>query len=104
MADIVLFLGYEFEDRLILTEVQDAGAIVLCYFNAGAVQYTDCDWSDWNTDGLFNGKIVENYDQERYVDVTDETVIELQKARIDLAHSIGCDGIDPDNIDTYVGF
>lgn len=76
--------------------------IVLCYFNAGAVQYTDCDWSKWKTDGLFNGKIVANYDQEKYVDVTDETAIELQKARIDLAHSIGCDGIDPDNIDTYV--
>lgn len=45
---------------------------------------------------------MENYDQERYVDVTDEAVIELQKARIDLAHSIGCDGVDPDNIDTYV--
>lgn len=44
-----------------------------------------------------------NYDQERYVDVTSETVAGLHYARIDLAHSIGCDGVDPDNIDTYVG-
>lgn len=72
--------------------------------NAGAIQYTDCDWPDWNDDGLFDGKTVANYDQERYVDVTSETVIGLHRARIDLAHSIGCDGVDPDNIDTYVGF
>lgn len=71
--------------------------------NAGAIQYTDCDWPDWNDDGLFGGKSVANYDQERYVDVTSETVIGLHHARIDLAHSIGCDGVDPDNVDTYVG-
>lgn len=70
--------------------------------NAGAVQYTDCDWPEWNTGGLVNGKSVANYDQERYVDVTSETVIGLHQARIDLAHSIGCDGVDPDNIDTFV--
>lgn len=45
---------------------------------------------------------VENYAQEKYVDVTDATVLELHKSRIDLAHQIGCDGLDPDNIDTYV--
>lgn len=45
---------------------------------------------------------VANYGQERYVDITSETVIALHKTRIDLAHSIGCDGIDPDNIDTFV--
>lgn len=45
---------------------------------------------------------VENYAQEKYVDVTDATVLELHKSRIDLAHQIGCDGLDPDNIDTFV--
>lgn len=45
---------------------------------------------------------VENYAQEKYVDVTDATVLELHKARVDLAHQIGCDGLDPDNIDTFV--
>lgn len=45
---------------------------------------------------------MENYAQEKYVDVTDATVLELHKSRIDLAHQIGCDGLDPDNIDTFV--
>lgn len=45
---------------------------------------------------------VENYAQEKYVDVTDTTVLDLHKSRIDLAHQIGCDGLDPDNIDTFV--
>lgn len=72
---------------------QDAGVIVLCYFNAGAVQYTDCDFPEWSDDGLYSGESVANYDQEKYVDITDSTVIDLHKARVDLAHSIGCDGL-----------
>lgn len=99
VIDVDLFQASK--DPTLIPALHAAGAIVLCYFNAGAVQYTDCDWSKWQTNGLFHGKVVVNYDQEKYVDVTDETVIELQKARIDLAHSIGCDGVDPDNIDTY---
>lgn len=98
---------------------------MLCYFNLGAVQVshinvqalwnllivliylfgktTDCDWSAWNNDGLMKtSQTVENYAQEKYVDVTDPTVLELHKARVDLAHQIGCDGLDPDNIDTFV--
>lgn len=45
---------------------------------------------------------VENYAQEKYVDVTDATVLDLHKQRVDLAQKIGCDGLDPDNIDTFV--
>ncbi|KUI72431.1 hypothetical protein VM1G_07610 [Cytospora mali] len=99
VIDVDLFQASK--DLTLIPALHAAGAIVLCYFNAGAVQYTDCDWPKWNSDGLFEGKVVDNYYQEKYVDVTDETVIKLHKARIDLAHSIGCDGLDPDNVDTY---
>ncbi|KAL1873956.1 hypothetical protein Daus18300_003829 [Diaporthe australafricana] len=88
-------------DPTLIPTLHAAGVTVLCYFNLGAVQTTDCDWSSWNNDGLMKGQVVENYSQEKYVDVTDPTVLELHKARIDLAHTIGCDGLDPDNIDTY---
>lgn len=64
---------------------------------------TDCDFTSWENDGLMKtSQTVENYVQEKYVDVTDATVLELHKSRIDLAHQIGCDGVDPDNIDTFV--
>lgn len=66
---------------------------MLCYFNAGAIQFTDCDFPDWEDDGLFEGKSVANYDQEKYVDITSSAVINLHKSRLDLAHKIGCDGV-----------
>ncbi|KAK2608039.1 hypothetical protein N8I77_006676 [Diaporthe amygdali] len=99
VIDVDLFQASK--DPTLIPTLHAAGATVLCYFNLGAVQTTDCDWSSWNNDGLMKGQVVENYSQEKYVDVTDEKVLELHKARIDLAHSIGCDGLDPDNIDTF---
>lgn len=75
---------------------------VICYFNAGAVQSTDCDYSSWTTANAFaTSKVLAGYSQERYVDITDSAVVDLHKKRIDLAQSIGCDGLDPDNVDTY---
>lgn len=72
---------------------QDAGVTVLCYFNAGAIQYTDCDWPDWNSEGLIDGQSVAHYNQEKYVDVTSSAVLTLHKSRVDLAQRIGCDGM-----------
>ncbi|KAI3401083.1 hypothetical protein diail_228 [Diaporthe ilicicola] len=99
VIDVDLFQASK--DPTLIPTLHAAGVTVLCYFNLGAVQTTDCDYSSWNNDGLMKGQVVENYSQEKYVDVTDPTVLELHKARVDLAHSIGCDGLDPDNIDTY---
>lgn len=73
--------------------MQNAGVTVLCYFNAGAVQTTDCDWPTWSNGGLWTGKHVSGYSEERYVDITNSTVVALHKARIDLANKIGCDGM-----------
>lgn len=100
VIDIDLF--HASKDPTVIPALHAAGATVLCYFNLGAVQTTDCDFSSWENDGLMKtSQTVENYVQEKYVDVTDATVLELHKARIDLAHQIGCDGLDPDNIDTF---
>ncbi len=38
---------------------------------------------------------------ERYENFADETVFNLMKQRIDDAATIGCDGVDPDNIDIW---
>lgn len=100
VIDVDLF--HASKDPTLIPTLHEAGATVLCYFNLGAVQTTDCDWTSWESDGLMKtSQTVENYVQEKYVDVTDAAVLELHKSRIDLAHQIGCDGLDPDNIDTF---
>lgn len=81
---------------------QIPGAIVICYFNAGLVQQTDCDYdSDWANSGLL-GRGHPDFPEESFIDVRNPRAVELIQRRITLANQIGCDGVDPDNIDTYI--
>lgn len=43
-----------------------------------------------------------NYTDEWYIDIRDARVLELMKRRLDAAADIGCDGVDPDNVDAWV--
>ncbi|POS75674.1 hypothetical protein DHEL01_v205943 [Diaporthe helianthi] len=74
VIDVDLF--HASKDPTLIPKFHEAGATVLCYFNLGAVQVS---------------QTAESY----------TTVLDLHKSRIDLAHQIGCDGLDPDNIDTF---
>lgn len=39
---------------------------------------------------------------EWYVDVRDSRVVNIMKRRLDTAVEVGCDGVDPDNVDAWV--
>jgi len=77
---------------------------VICYFNAGLVQTSDCDYNTtWDTPayrGLL-GRQWPEFPDERWVNIKNGTSHELIKRRIALANRIGCDAVDPDNIDGY---
>jgi len=78
---------------------QKKGHPVICYFSAGT-------WEDWRKDKnefpkKSLGNVVGGWPQERWVNVSDPGVRKVMKQRIEQAHSKGCDGIDPDNIDGY---
>jgi endo-alpha-1,4-polygalactosaminidase (GH114 family) len=81
---------------------------LICYFNAGLAQTSDCDYdSRWNATGvdlLGNPYSPEEPDfaDERWVNIKNETAREWMKDRITLARDLGCDGVDPDNIDGYL--
>ena len=91
---------------------QARGKTVICYFNFGAVQPSDCDFDKWYTPsnsatnlwtGPWYGEVSGNDCYcERYVDFKSDKVLNLLKARIKLAADSGCDGVDPDNIDIDV--
>ncbi|KAL2684950.1 hypothetical protein Neosp_006043 [[Neocosmospora] mangrovei] len=40
-------------------------------------------------------------DEEWYLDIRDSRVLDIQKARLDIAAKIGCDAVDPDNVDAW---
>ena len=75
------------------------GRIVICYFSAGSRE-------DWRDDaGQFEaddyGRQLDGWDGERWLDVRSENVRRIMEARLDLAASRGCDGVEPDNVDGY---
>jgi hypothetical protein len=81
--------------------IQGAGKFVICYFNAGALQSWDKDIKQFPK-AVIGHSLAYPYDSEEwYLDIRDLTVLELQKARLDVAAKIGCDAVDPDNVDAW---
>ncbi|CAJ0546418.1 Ff.00g098910.m01.CDS01 [Fusarium sp. VM40] len=81
--------------------LKSAGKFVICYFNAGAVQAWDDD-KDKFPKAVIGHSLAYPYDSEEwYLDIRDSTVLKLQKARLDVAAKIGCDAVDPDNVDAW---
>lgn len=84
----------------VIGALHDLGKKVICYFSAGTYepdrpdsdQYTDAD----------KGATLPDWPDEKWVDIRNDNVRSIIKGRIDLAASMGCDGIDPDNMDGYV--
>lgn len=79
--------------------LRNAGRVVICYFSAGS-------WEEWRDDAdAFDeaviGRPLEGWPGERYLDHRDAGVRALMQARLDLAVSRSCDGVEPDNVDTH---
>jgi len=75
------------------------GRTVICYFSAGSFE-------DWRADaGQFpsavKGNNIDNWPGEKWLDIRSPEVMDIMRARLDLAVTKGCDGVDPDNVDAY---
>ncbi|WP_136678805.1 endo alpha-1,4 polygalactosaminidase [Neptunomonas sp. XY-337] len=83
-----------------IAALQVAGKKVICYFSAGSHEA-------WREDAaLFPeaaiGSALPEWDRERWLDIRSSEVHQLMLARLDLAKSKGCDGVEPDNTDAYL--
>ncbi|RUA01161.1 MAG: endo alpha-1,4 polygalactosaminidase [Deltaproteobacteria bacterium] len=76
------------------------GRVVICYFSAGSLE-------DWRPDaGNFPpevvGKPLAGWPGEKWLDIRRIDVLgPIMQARLDLAVSKQCDGVEPDNMDAY---
>jgi len=73
--------------------------VVICYFSAGT-------WENWRPDADqlpagARGNTLEDWPDERWLNITDEGVREVMRQRLDLAVERGCDGVEPDNVDGF---
>lgn len=75
------------------------GVFVLCYFSAGTHENWRADVGAVDMTAL--GEKLPDWEGETYWDYRDLGVRDVLTARIEQAGAKGCDGIDPDNIDSF---
>ncbi|KAJ3498648.1 hypothetical protein NLG97_g972 [Lecanicillium saksenae] len=100
-------LWHAYNNSEIIPALHDREKTVICYFNLGAVQPDDCDFQEWYDAKQWNGpwySAANGGDKndrycEKYENFTSSTIFDRMKTRLDKAAKIGCDGVDPDNID-----
>jgi len=85
--------------QTVINALQAQGKVVICYFSAGSRE-------DWRPDAnLFPqaaiGSPLDNWPGETWIDIRNQAVRDIMKARLDLARDKGCDGVEPDNVDGY---
>ena len=90
-----------FETPLItLKQLHAAGRKVICYMSAGSWEEYRDDAGDYPAEIL--GATLDGWPDEKWVDYRQiDQLGPILQARMDLAASKGCDGIEPDNIDGY---
>ena len=82
-----------------IAALHNQGKKVLCYFSGGSSENWRPDADSFPKKSL--GNVLDGWPDEKWLDVRDTTVHRLMLARISLAQSKGCDGVEPDNMDGY---
>ncbi|KAE9979615.1 hypothetical protein EG328_000782 [Venturia inaequalis] len=82
-----------------IQNLQARGAKVICYFSAGTSEYWRPDYNQFTSTD--KGSELPDWKGEKYLNLRSANVLRIMKARIANAASIGCDAIDPDNMDGF---
>ena len=83
-------------DAAIITQLQNAGRKVICYFSAGSFEDFRADADQFLPADL--GKTLAGFADERWLDIRSSNVRRIMQSRLDLAVRKGCDGVEPDNV------
>lgn len=75
------------------------GRKVICYFSAGSGENYRPDYETFLSSDL--GRKLDGYDNERWLDIRSASVVRVMEARLDLAVTRGCDGVEPDNVTAF---
>jgi hypothetical protein len=86
-------------DASVIAELHASGRKVICYFSAGSFEPWRHDAAEYPAAAI--GKPLDGWPDERWVDIRSEAVRLILAARLDLAASKGCDGVEPDNVTAY---
>lgn len=76
-----------------------AGRRVICYVDAGSWEPNRPDSAQFPAAVL--GDVMQGWPDEKWLDIRDARVAQLIDARLDVAVTKHCDGVEPDNVDGY---
>ena len=83
-----------------IDSLHSADRIVICYFSAGSYENWRDDAGDFPNTVI--GRPLDDWPGERWLDISRiDLLTPIMIARLDLAVSKNCDGVEPDNIDGY---
>ena len=83
----------------LIASLKNNGKKVICYFSAGSYENWRDDRDDFPKEAL--GNTLNGWEDERWLDITNEGLKSVMEKRLDLAVLKGCDGVEPDNVDGY---
>lgn len=90
--------------KSVINKLHEKGKIVTCYFSAGSVEYGSNRPDEiilTTISPSVIGNKLENWEKERWLDITNKEVWEVMENRIVLAKEKGCDAIEPDNVNAF---
>jgi hypothetical protein len=79
--------------------LQAQGRRVVCYFSAGSGENWRPDYKQFKASDL--GNPLDGWAGEKWLDTRSANVRTIMSARLDLAVTKHCDGVEPDNVDGY---
>lgn len=83
----------------IISQLHSQGRKVICYYSAGTYEPGRDDSNAFRQQD--KGRDVVGWPDEKWLNTKSDSVRSIMLARLDRAKSIGCDGVDPDNVDGY---
>lgn len=89
------------DDSAIRT-LHSLGKKVICYFSAGTFEPERPDADDFPAEDI--GKTLPDWDSEKWLRISSPTIRSIMANRIAIAAEMGCDAVDPDNVDAFVSF
>lgn len=82
-----------------IESLKDDGKKVICSFSAGSYEVSRDDSDDFSDEVI--GNSIDSDSDEKWLDISNETLVPIMRARLDLAVQKGCDGVEVDNVDGY---
>ena len=83
----------------VIADLHNAGRKVICYFSAGSYENWRPDAAQFTAGDI--GKAMDGWAGEYWIDIRSANVRGIMEARLDLAKSKHCDGVEPDNVEGY---